>query len=369
MQRLDLIHALETVEPARASATAIPLLCHYWFRGDRLMCFNDYIGIQIDFKTTFKGAVPGDLLSLLHAGNKKEVDIQPKGDGEGTITLTYGDKDSDSKIRLATMSESACDKTFSFPKFKSEDELELVSGGAFLDALTDCLRSVGSDTSIPDQRGVTLLVHDDDYVRLYSTNDKIMSGTEVQVKSRPRFGRVILSSIFCKQLLRLAAKDEFEIYIAKDYAIAMIGMDVMLYGAIIHTNSPIPFPQFVDRYRNSALEQLVPWPLIGGMIERAQIIAGTGAEEVQTEITVQNGLIKFNTSGKFMEAKDDADIDKRHEDVALRVSIKWLRQAYDELRENTQLAFLHDGIVIMHEPPAKKGKARGGLVFIIATGK
>jgi hypothetical protein len=367
MLRSDLVNALEIADAARSSKTVTPLLTHFWFRDDVIVCFNDAIALSVPFKSNFVGAVPGAILTLLKTSHVKEMTIASNGE---SATFKAGD----AKLKLQTMSLSDADKILIFPKTKGEP-IEFENSKEFMRVLSYCMISVGTDTSSPDTVGVTL-IPDGDYLRMYSTNDNTLSAGEVLVNCDLNFKRVILCAEFCKQLLKLGSEREFDLWVSEDFSLAKIyGEDeddgtILLYGRLLESSNPIPFKALLERHAPpEVVDQFIPRPLISQAIDRALIIAGTGADEVRTRIDIRDGDIELLTQGKISQVEDYADIAKKHADVRLRLAIKWLRLGYDQMPADAEIVFREDAIVMMHESKPKKGKAKTNLLFIISAGK
>lgn len=368
MDRIKLMRVLEVVEPARSTQIINPILNHFWFRGDRIMAFNDFIAISVDYKTGVKDAVPGQILDWLkaHSSGTKEVEIS---EAENQAILVEAGK---SKLTLQTMSVDACDKMFPMPnpeKDKNDLLIEFASSGAFLDAIKDCMRSVGTDSAVPDQMGVTLIPDGSDLMRLFSINDKTMTACEVKIKRAPYFKRATLSAVFCNQLLKLADKAKFALYVADDYSLAYIE-DTTLFGRLIESSRPIEYGELLDRYSHpDIMQDAVEVPPIRHMLDRAIVAAGSGAEEVQTEIHISDGKIKFSTQARIIDIQDSAEIDEHHPNVSLRANIRWLRIGYEAMPKESKIVFSKNSIVMLHQFADKKGKGRAGQVYVIATGK
>ena len=75
MLRTELVEKLERVAPALSGNNLVPVLSHFWFRDNALLCYNDQIAIATKLISNFEGAVSDTLTSLLSASRAKDVEF------------------------------------------------------------------------------------------------------------------------------------------------------------------------------------------------------------------------------------------------------------------------------------------------------
>ncbi len=325
MLRTEFLEKLYIAEPALSDKDLIPVLSHFWFDGKELVAFNDQIAISVPCKSTFTGAVPGKLLVNLMAKSKaKKVELLPEND-----QLIV--KAASSKIKLALLPEKSFDGIFEMPKVDKESQVP-VDTASLVSALENCLLSVGTDVSLPDQLGVTM-IRDNKLLLFFSTNDVTFSNTILGMKKKAKLPeRVILSTIFCKNLLVLAkgAKD-CKLYVEEDHTL-FVADGVHLYGRTLHTDDPIPFVKIMQQHlpKNYAAKFVSIPSKLRLVIERAMVIAESSVSNRATTITVADGKMKFQSKSELGEITDSVMLSGHHGNVTTVLDPKLLRHACTE---------------------------------------
>jgi DNA polymerase III sliding clamp (beta) subunit (PCNA family) len=258
---------------------------------------------------------------MLKALSIKDLELELT---ENEVRIT-SDK-SKTKIRLVTMPTTKFEEVCDIPD--APTQALKCDAGAFLAGIRTCLRSVSTDTSIPDQLGVTILPNDTGCV-LYATNGQTLTRSIVKFKGESPFThRAILSSLFCKQLLELAdAGKPLKLHVAKDHAIFVDDKGTVLFGLLVESEKPLPYTGvFNQHYKRDRDGELVPIASkLGNIVERACVIAAAEAIAVQTKITVKNGIAKFHTSSRLGDVNDELKLVDGHPDTELLVDPKHLR--------------------------------------------
>lgn len=322
MQRTELLDKLLDVSPALSDKDLIPVLTHFWMTGKEVMAFNDQIAISVPCKTEFQGAIPGQLfLNLLKNSKAKTVELIPNGK-ELTV------KAASSKIKLALLPPD--DFMFEMPDYEQVPILP-VDMDDFLIGVESCLRSVGADTGVPDQLGVTVIPSKDS-VALYATNTITISQSIVKCKANKVEGRFILSTLFCNQMLRLAkAAKKMKLHIDQNYALLTLDNGVKMYGHLLHSERPADFESVInDHFKPEMRKHLSPIPSkLKLIIERAMIIASKSVDERATTVTVKDGKMRFvSKSAGVAEISDYMDIGDKHPNVSVRLDPKLLKMGY-----------------------------------------
>lgn len=320
MQRTELVAKLERIAPALSSNDLVPILTHFCFTGTHVFAFNEQIGISAPCKTEFEGAVPGaTLLSLLKATGSKDVIFEPKKD-ELAI------KASSSRFKLGLLPPDRF--VWEVPKLAKEGmDLDYKKFRAAIDC---CMRSVSIDTSVPDMLGVTLIA-DEREISLFATNYSTMSYARVPIKKPTKgWDRVILSGVFCKELLTLSAEAKaLHLEIHKDYALMSGAGGTILFGKLVESAKPLNFHgNFEDSFPAAAVKKLVPIPTkLEGILERACIISADNGEPVKMEIVVEKENAEFYTSSRTSEARDTMQL-LAQEPVTIAVNPKLVKIGY-----------------------------------------
>ena len=348
MLRTELLEKLELVAPGLSSIDLIPLLNHIWFKGDTIMGYNDQIAIEAPCKTNIKGAVPGQtLISLLRSSDRKNVELTVK-DKEVHIALQ------NSNFKLGML--PAEDFIFEMPKPKG-GKLP-VEFAKFKAGIACCMRSISTDTSIPDQLGITLLVEDNNLL-LFSTNNSTISHAKVPLLGKVPFEkRVVLSASFCKELLELTKLVVGEVYIADDYSLLTVGA-ISLFGRLIEVDKPIPFAKVLAHHLpGDYKKEVIAMPeKLAMMLARAMIITDSPTEQTRTLVIVKGGeMTLFSKSGKG-EVKDKVVVEG-HPDVAVKLEPKLLSlglEDFDKFLITDRCAIMSKGSTKLYLVAATSG--------------
>lgn len=318
MDRIELLEKLNKVSPGLSGNDLIPMLSHFWFTGTRVMTFNDQIAISTTCKTDFTGAVPGNtLLNLLKASKARDVEMLLEGDN---LQI----KAASSRFRLGTI---PLDNTlFEMP------EAPKVNGPfhgtpQFLEALDACMRSVSLDTSVPDQLGVTL-VPDGGTLLMYATNGHTISHCRIKLKDKATFTkRVILSTPFCQQVLKLGGPGSI-LAIHDDHAL-LITKGTMLFGRLVESEKPLDFAKVTTHHFPPELKKrLITIPSkLRLILERACIITEAKIDHTKTTITVRDGKMRFVSRSDRGEVVDTMLVTD-HPEVSIMVDPKPLKAGF-----------------------------------------
>lgn len=324
MQRAELLGKLETVAPALSDSDLIPVLKHVWFTGKELVAYNDHIGISVPLESDFRGAVPGQvLLGLLRTSGAKEAEFQPDGD----IVVVKAGR---ALLKLASLPVEDFDGIFTMPK-PSKNLLPIADTKRALRAIEDGLRSIGSDTGVPEQLGITLIPGKDCF-HCYSTNNDTLSRSVLPLEGSPDIDRIILPATFCAQMLRLSSgEDKIALEVTNEYALLSVGV-TRLFGRLIDAPTPIPFEKTLARhYTAEAKQALVPIPdMLQVALERAMIVTDSASDQKSTNLSVKKNkegkkeliLVSESDRGKVT---DRMEIDDAHPEVSVRVEPKRIK--------------------------------------------
>lgn len=325
ISRTELLNKLQTISPALSDNNLIPVLMHIWFTGTRAMAYNDQIALSIPLKTDFKGAAPGTtLLDLLRYSAAKEIELT--ADDE-TLLVKMGV----SKVKLGLMPESSF--IFDMPPLQKDTVIK--DSQSFEAGIAGCLPSVGSDMTVPDLAGVSVIPNKSG-LHLYGCNNATLS--HAKVKGLKVKERIILSAIFCEQFLRLIGKEQsWSMQITDDHALVQVG-NVMLFGRLLLTDNPQDFDAILaqnfpeqDQKKDMIEISKVLRKSLQLALERAIIIANSKLEPTRTKIAITDGRIKFYSSSERGEITDNIKID--HPDVEIALEAKLLKVGVDMAEE------------------------------------
>jgi len=327
--RKSFLGKLSSVSPALSDNDMIAILTHFWFTGESVLAYNDQISISTPIETAFKGAIPGStLLNLLKNSNARSVKFSPS--------------DESMKIRAASTNLNLAmldtdDFVFEMPEENLGAIIDVSDIEQFLQGIKYCLKSVGSDNSVPDQLGVTLL-SDGQYLNMYSTDDSALTHAWVKLKKGCRFDdRVILSKMFCDQLLKLWPKDrkDAKLEVSDDYALLSLKNGSKLFGKLIISQHPLDHARTIEEHIDAkASKRLVTIPSkFKGILDRAIIILGNSYEHMETKIQVytDSGNVKrmrFKSESSYGKVADTLVIEDQHPDVEVKMNPKLLRAGY-----------------------------------------
>lgn len=336
MLRTELYETLEKISPGLANIDMIPLLTHVWFSNNTAMCYNDHIAIESPCKTGLHCAVPGQtLISILRHSSTKEVELSVVGK---EVHVKTGR----SLLKLGMLPPE--DFIFKMPASKAGTELA-VDFKRFRAAIECCMKSISTDTSIPDQLGITLILNGES-IDLYSTNNSTISTAKVPIKGKPPFKeRVVLSGDFCKQLLELTKEGSPRLWIADDHSL-LDNEGIALFGRLIDVDKPIPFPKVLahhlppDRKKNT-IEMPKQLEMI---LMRAMVITDSPTEQTRTLITVKDEEMHFYSKSGKGEVKDRIKV-PGHPNVSVKLEPKLLSLGlgFDNLLITEQCCIMSKG--------------------------
>ena len=321
MLRSNLVAALDRIAPGLSTNDLIPVLSHVWITGTHLMSYNDCIAISVPFKSDFIGAVPGKIMiDLVKNSLAKECEFVPEKD---QLLI----KAASSRFKLASLPRDAF-KIFTMPKM-SDDALAFPA--EFFDAVSTCLQSTGSDPSLPEQLGVTL-IPDGETLFLFSTNNRTITREQIKIKKAIKLkdGRVTIPTDFCKEMVSIAKDEPVKLEVHDDHVLLSSKSGASLFGRLVEVDKPLDFHAVVEKHmpikaRTMAVE--IPSKL-AGMIERAVIITEAAAEQTWTAITVADHRMKFFSKSSRGTVTDEVLIGATQPEIELAVDCKNINIGY-----------------------------------------
>lgn len=347
MNRKQLLDVLAIVRPALASASLIQVLTHFCFTEREVLAYNDQIGISTPLRAGFSGAVPGGtLLSILGASLAAEAELSAS---EAELLVKAGGM----KARLPLLPPDA----FLFEMTDAKGDALPVAGKDFVAAISGCLRSTSSDTSVPDQLGVTLIPKKKS-IDMYSVNGASMSRATVALSAPQTLSRrVTLPAPFCEQLARLAADDEAgaSLTVAADHALLKTASGTRLFSKLVDVPKPLDFEaQFAEIVPDDLDARSVKIPDAFKLaLERALVISDPSGERVYSNLSIKDEVATLITKSGKGEIRDRIRL-KGHPDVATSVDAQWLKVGCAELSH----ILATDGAIIF---------GRGRNLYLAAT--
>lgn len=336
--RAAMLDALNTCKPALAVKDLVEELTHVWFDGETMTAYNDAdLGIQVPFKTDFKGGIRGSLLlGLLHNSRAKEVEIEP-ADEDGHMKLVAAR----TRAKLPVLETERA--VWEFPKVGTKDTFDITPD--FVRALRAVLISVGNDTSIPEKLGVTVIA--DGGARMYTTDSNSIATIKVAApkgKWLAKGERVILPTAFCEQLLRLCSTGGF-MEIRKDSVVAGNDQGVVVYARLVDCPNPLDLAGIVAQHRalpKGAVFE-VP-PKLALALDRAIVVLeGVVGESVDMWIGAGKLRLEAHVEGRA-SLKDFITMPEGVPDVQLRVDPSLVKRG---LPHAVDMAITEQAVLLM----------------------
>lgn len=335
INRAKLLETINLLRPAIATADYIPALTHIQFDGEYAMAYNDISAVSVQFPTTFKRCVPGDLLakavqSML--GEKVAAQFDPK---TAVMLLSSGR----SKIKVPTLPHE--DFPFSLPDEKAP-EIKLTKD--MVQGIELCLAAVGSDKSHPEQCGVTLATDEHGYAVLYSTDGMTISrcATTDNIEL-PGDSPVILPTFFCERVVALQKVSKFEgiLVLYPGALLVEFSTFASVYTKTLVDLDPVNFERpLATLFPGGYVFELGAVPdALDAAIDRALLV--TTREVVRcTAFTVADNVLSLHTSTSMGDADDDMPF--KHAAASLKVNPEFVARA---LKQCNCVGFLPRAIV------------------------
>lgn len=250
IEREELLRVLNIAKPALATKEIVFETTHFWFTGKSVLAYDDKIGIEVPFETDFEGGLLGKLLiGVLEKSAAKEVTIEA-GQRPREVRLKCGN----ARVDLSLLEPERA--IWEFPRFNEKYSFELERG--FIDALANMMISVGQNTSVPAQLGVTFSPieasdrGDPGWLDLYSLDEGTMSWARIDLPEGYEVtDACVVPEQFCSQLISLTRKAG-KMIVEKDCVLAVTDDGVKLYARLVDVRR---LPAFAEQ-----VEQLVPDP-------------------------------------------------------------------------------------------------------------
>lgn len=339
MLRMKLIEQLTTISPGLSQSDIVPVLTHFWLKGNSIMTYNDQIAMSIPFETGIEGAVPGSLLlSLLKATIHEKLIFEIN---KNYVEINAIIKEKRRKLNLKLKMIPPDDYMFKMPKLVVDHLKHEAVKKKFIHALKGCMRSVAThDPTQADQLGITLIpAREGRSLRIYATNDSTISCDRITSTDPILKKRTILSRLFCEQLIALAGDkpENIKLQIDDKQAVASAG-DVTLYGKYIETKNPLDFEKITNRVQIEDKRFVsIPKGMLK-VLDRAIIMADAGGDSGKQAVKLSVGesnkpeakSISFYSKCNHGEIRERLSIGAAQEDIEISVSPKMLKIGCEE---------------------------------------
>lgn len=345
IMRSDLLQKLQTISPALCEHDLVPVLQHFAFTGKQVLAYNERIAMAVPLDTEFKGAVPGKLLlSAVTVGS--HADEAKLRDEQGRFRLDIGAL----RIKLPTMPLAEFTDLFTMPPKPRAGEGITLTDNKLLDALEDCLLSVGGSAVMPDQLGVTV-IPDGRTLELFSTNNITLSYAKVKLEQNNEFKeRIIIPTEFCEQVIKFKDAGRKQLLL-KSKSVLFAADNVLVLGRLITSQE--------NRDFKGALERWVPrnigngvvnfnedqWQRLKIAVEAAVLVTNIKGNEAKTLVDVADNKLSFSSQSERGVVLDQVKAAK-HPNAKMALNAELLRQGlgrYQQLLISPRCAILSKG--------------------------
>jgi DNA polymerase III sliding clamp (beta) subunit (PCNA family) len=310
IDRATLLAKLDIAAPALASVGSIPTLQNFLFTGDKLVAYNDRIGIAVALPTDFTGAVQGSLLHKVVATLTHAEQIELTGDQH----LQIGAVGHKTAATNPVLPRAAFEQQFKMP---CAPRSGYAPDPAFFAAIDNCLQSVSVYATIAERLGVTF-VPDNGRLLLYATDGGTIS--HARLPGHPEFKqRCTLPLEFCEQMLKLKDAHTKLLTLGRDHAL-FAADDTLLFGRLLAVEQPLDYARVVGRFLPNAFPDGIPKPTAN---ERARIkvafelaaLMTDGKADERTDISISGGKLKLTSTNTTRGQTSDVLWYKAHPDT------------------------------------------------------
>lgn len=319
--RQELESKLSLAAPALASKELMEELVQFWFTGEVVVAYNDIIGIDMPFKTDFEGGVRGSLLlGLLGKSRAKDVTVESAEDGKDLVFKAAGAK---LQVALLPMAQSL----WQFPEVDEKAMFRVDPD--FVKMLERSMLSVGDNTSVADQLGVTI-ISEEGGLDFYSTDSKTITCGSMKMPKGYSAGRVILPTVFCQQFVKLC-KDGGKLLLTKDSVVAQNAAGVRLWSRLVDAPRPLDFASAINTHLpNGYKKKMTPIPSrLKLAIERVVVVL-TGHSGEPIEMKLDPEYLRLYAKTANAEIKDVLRLEKPHEEITALMDPELIRRALPE---------------------------------------
>ena len=340
--RKDLLDTLNLAKPALASKDLVEELVCFWFDGKTVWAYSDIIGIQIPLATDFVGGLRGNLiLGLLEKSRAKDVTISPSENGEMLL------KAANAKLTLALLENERA--LWEVPDFDKGNAF--VVDKSFIKAIENVLVSIGGDTSVPDQLGVTLLC-DDQFLDMYTTDNSTISWQRLDKPKGYNVERVVIPAAFCEQLLRLMS-DGCYLIVNDESVMAKNNKNIFLFSRVVDCPRPLDLVgQVQSELPEDFYDKLVTLPTrLKLAIERIMVVLqGQVGNPAKFYVDEKKQFLRLFSKSDLGEVRDSMKLEEEHLSIELNVDPTLVKRSLEGrthfmLTENCMILFGPDDFI------------------------
>ena len=316
-EREPFLANIRRLKPATADKSPIEGLNHIWFSEAAATAYNDVIGIEVPCESPIIGGVAGStLLGLLEALGAKEVDLT--ADNKDGSALSVKAPGSSLKLPLLPLERSV----FDFPKTPAKG---VGLDNTFLLALRHVMIAVSSEG---DNMGVTL-APEGGFLSLYATDGMVIAWATIEKPKGYGAKRVVLSPVFCSQLLALA-EDDTLLFITDDNVIATSAVSgVRLFGRLVETPKELDFAGTIAANVPDIDLPAIPEKLAASL-DRAEVLVA-GVSRAHLRVSVKDGVLRLALKSDLGELNEALKLVGAHEEAAGEFNAAFLRRGIGKL--------------------------------------
>lgn len=334
--RIAFLKALNTAKPALAGKELLLETVHFWFTGDSIIAYDDRIGIEVPFKTDFKGGLYGKLLlGILEKSAAKEVELN-EGDRQSEMVLRCGN----ARANLALLDPKRA--IWHFPDYDERDAFAVDK--EFVSILGDMLISVGANVSTPDTLGVTFApsARDEDWLDLYATDSNTIAWARLELPKHYGAKRCCIPEEFCRQLIAIC-KTKGTMIVEDDCAMAELEDGVKLYGRLVDVPRPLDFFEQIDDTVPNP-DRLVEIPNRFKMaVERVSVVIEHIPGEPCELAIDDEGVLRLYAKADRGEIRDAIRLKGEHEEATAWFDPALIKRGVDK---RTEMFISRDALVM-----------------------
>jgi DNA polymerase III sliding clamp (beta) subunit (PCNA family) len=292
IDRTALLAKLDIAAPALASVGSIPILQNFLFTGEKLVAYNDCIGIAVALPTDFQGAVPGALLHkiigrLTHA---QQIDLT-----ESNQRLAIGAVGYRTAADNPVLPRAPFEQLFKMP---ARPRSGYAPDAAFFTAVENCLQSVSKYSEVRERLGITF-IPERERLLLYATDGGTLAHARLPGHGEFK-ARCTLPLEFCEQMLRFKDAQEKQLTIAADHVL-FAADDVLLFSRLLAVEQPMDYARVLKRFLPNAFPDGMPAPTdkerarMKIAFELAALMTDEVADE-RTDISISGGKLRLQAA-------------------------------------------------------------------------
>ncbi len=243
----------------------------------------------------------------MERSRSKEVDAKLSNSGK-ELSL----KVSNANISLSLLETAAA--VWEIPPFNENEAFEITDD--FLRGMQSVLVSVGHDTSIPDQLGVTLQLIGDQ-LHFFSTDSKTLSWSYIPKPDNLFLDYAIFPLIFCQQMLNVCDAGSRLGRLTENTVLVKTTSGRFIFSRLIESQRPLAYTEVVKQHM-VPLDKFVPIPEKLRLAVDRVICLFDGHVGEPAEILIAENWLQLHAQTPLGEVKDKIKLEG-HDDAMLYV--------------------------------------------------